>query len=219
MLRFAHSVDTAICAKQLANSPPRAHTTYMSLQHRVHEPYELEGDWGQSAPDMTMGRAKKKERVFESGDGLWSTVSGMVGGGIGGVAMVAAAEGVSRTQHLDVDYFALAGAAAHRFPGFGDTEVSGALFAAFVGAIVGGLLGFLSRRATRVLPRLMFFLILTPPVWVLAQAFVIQPLSPWTRTLPAVPLLVGSLAYGLCLALSPPIVRREKLPAVENPGY
>jgi hypothetical protein len=202
----------------------------MSLPHRVHESYELEADWGQDAPDVapldvetgtvrSKGRASKRVRVLESGDGLWSTVSGLVGGGIGGVAMVAAAEGVSRTQHLDVDYFALAGAAAHRFPGFAGTQVSGALFAAFLGALAGGLLGFLARRATRVLPRLMFFLILTPAVWVLVQAFVIQTLAPWTRALPALPWLVGAVAYGACLALSPPIVRRDKILETRYSGY
>ena len=126
--------------------------------------------------------------------------------------MIAAAEGISRWRHFGVDYFGLAGSAARQFPGFRGDVMSGAIFAAFTGAMLGGGIAWLARRATRVLPRLLFFSILMPAMWVLLQAFVIQPLSPWMRTVPALPLLGGALVYGFFLTFSLPIVRRHARP-------
>lgn len=186
----------------------------MSFQHRTHEAYDARSPmWGQPAPRAEVGDSDappmERESSFYQVDGLWSAVTGVVGGGLGGVAMVGTAEGISRWKHLGIDYIGLAGSAAHQFPGFGSDHASGALFAAFTGAMIGGGIAWLARRATRVLPRLLFFSIFMPATWVLLQAFVIQPLSPWMRTVPALPLLAGALVYGLFLTLSLPIVRRQ----------
>jgi hypothetical protein len=187
----------------------------MSFQHRIqHDAFDIDGSWVDPAPgaaplDSVGHSTAKKSRVLESGDALWSTISGAVGGALGGVAMVAAAHGIAHWQHGDLDYFELTGKAAHLFPGFGATALSGGAFAALIGALVGGMLGCLSRRATRILPRLLFFMTLTPIAWILVQAFVIRPLSVWSQTMPAAPWLAGALVYGICLALTPPIVRRD----------
>jgi len=196
----------------------RTHTTYMSLHHRAHDPYGVRNPvWGQRAAhvDLDDSEARPQETrssLYEQVDGMWSALTGVLGGALGGVAMIAAAEGISRFRHVGVDYFALAGSAAKQFPGFSGDTTSGVLFASFAGAMIGGGIAWLARRATRVLPRLLFFAVLMPAMWVLLQAFVIQPLSPWMRTVPALPLLGGALVYGLFLTFSLPIVHRLEQP-------
>ena len=185
----------------------------MSLHHRTHEAYGANHPlWEHSVQDDAGAPAHERPSFYEQVDGAWSAVTGVAGGALGGVAMIAAAEGLSRFRHLGVDYLALAGSAARHFPGFGGTPTSGALFAAFAGALVGGGIAWLARRATRVLPRLLFFSVLMPAMWLLLQAFVILPLSPWMRSVPALPLLGGALVYGLFLTFSLPIVRKRAMP-------
>jgi hypothetical protein len=170
-------------------------------------------DPGASDVDDSGARpTQQRHSSFYQVDGMWSALTGVLGGALGGVAMIAAAEGISRWRHFGIDYVGLAGSAARQFPGFTGDATSGALFAAFTGAMLGGGIGWLARRATRVLPRLIFFSILMPALWVLLQAFVIQPLSPWMRTVPALPLLGGALVYGLFLTFALPIVRKRELP-------
>jgi hypothetical protein len=81
--------------------------------------------------------------------------------------------------------------------------------AAVVGALLGWLLGRLTRRLFPLLPRIFFGATLAPALCTLVYAFVLLRVAP--SVVHAVPFMasaLGAMAYGVCVALVPPIRRR-----------
>ncbi|HMJ15513.1 MAG TPA: hypothetical protein VK524_29055 [Polyangiaceae bacterium] len=141
----------------------------------------------------------------------WATLLGTIAGALGGLAMLKAAEQVLAAQHSTLDLSALLGSSVARLNllAVGGPREQGMALAIVVGALVGAPLGFLARRLVRVGPRLLFFWLLAPITWIFVQAVVMSRVAPHlTTTLPLVPLLVGALAYGTCIAIIPPVRAR-----------
>lgn len=93
--------------------------------------------------------------------------------------------------------------------GLGSGPVLQFITPALVGAIAGLPLGLLTRRLLKLVPRLLFFALFMVAVWILVDALVIPRLAPaMSQRLPFIPLMVGAIAYGVCLAIArPPALR------------
>jgi hypothetical protein len=140
------------------------------------------------------------------GDPTWSTLLGAVAGGLGGFMMLLAAQFVAYMQHSKYDFVVLSASAAKRvamgkvFPG------QAFVLPVVCGVVLGALLGYMSRRLIRVVPRLLFFGLLLPIITIFVHAFVIRRLAPGVaETLPFGPLAVGALVYGVFLAVVSPL--------------
>lgn len=120
--------------------------------------------------------------------------------------MLLAAQFIAFVQHSGYDFVALSGSAAKRvamgraFPG------QAFVLPVVAGIALGVVLGFLSRRLLRVVPRLMFFGLLLPIVWIFVHAIVLRRLAPGVaQSLPFAPAAVGAFVYGTFLAVVAPI--------------
>jgi hypothetical protein len=90
-------------------------------------------------------------------------------------------------------------------------QVVGLAVAVICGALLGALLGRSTWRVTRVAPRLLFFSILVPVVWLCAQVVIVARMNPASAAaVPFVPFLVGSLAFAAFIAILP-AVRRARV--------
>jgi NhaP-type Na+/H+ or K+/H+ antiporter len=89
-----------------------------------------------------------------------------------------------------------------------DVRVRGLLVATAGGAILGAALGFLTRRLIRLLPRMLFFSMFMPALWLCVHSLVLTRVSPTlAAALPAAAPLIGALGYGLCVAIVRPVTR------------
>jgi hypothetical protein len=141
---------------------------------------------------------------------LFATLLSALAGGIGGVAMLLVARVLLLRRGSIDPAVALGDRIAVHSQGI-PAELMGMGMAAAMGAIFGAILGRSSWRVRRVIPRLLFFAILAPAVWLFAQVFLIGHMSrDAISTLPAGPFLLGSLAYAFCLAILPAL-RRAKI--------
>lgn len=141
---------------------------------------------------------------------LFATLLSTVAGGIGGVAMLLVARVLLLRRGSIDPAIALGDRIAVHTQGI-PADLMGMGMAAAMGAILGAILGRSSWRVRRVVPRLLFFAILAPAVWLFAQVFLIGHMSrDAISSLPAGPFLLGSLAYALCLAVLPAL-RRAKI--------
>lgn len=143
----------------------------------------------------------------------WSILFGAVTGAIGGLAMLKAADQVLVMQHSGLNLTQMLSASVvHLNLGVGAAHEQALAAVMATGALAGGFFGFLARRLLRIAPRLLFFWLLAPIVWIFVQACVMSRLAPHlTTSLPIVPLLVGALAFGTCVALVPPVRARHEL--------
>ena len=141
---------------------------------------------------------------------LFATLLSTLAGGIGGVAMLLVARALLlRTGSFD-PAVSLGDRLAVHSQGV-SADLVGMGMAAAMGAILGAILGRSTWRVRRVVPRLLFFAIIAPAVWLFAQVFLIGHMSrDAVSVLPAGPFLLGSLAYALCLALLP-AMRRARI--------
>lgn len=137
---------------------------------------------------------------------LWATLLGGFGGGFGAALMLATAQFILKLRHSTIDVAQLAGGMMHRFvPMTRTTKEVGVGVAIAFGAVLGSLLGRLTWRPARALPRLLFFSILAPVAWLFAQAFIIGRFE----ALPLAPFIIGALVYGLCVATAASIRPRR----------
>ena len=141
----------------------------------------------------------------------WSMLFGAVTGALGGLAMLKAADQVLVMQHSSVNLTdMLSASVVHLNLGVGAPHQQALAAVMATGAVAGAFFGFLARRLLRIAPRLLFFWLLAPIVWIFVQAVVMSRVAPHlTTTLPLVPLLVGALAFGTCVALVPPVRARQ----------
>jgi hypothetical protein len=129
---------------------------------------------------------------------LWATLLGGLGGGFGAALMLATAQSILTLRRSTIDVAQLAGGLVHRFvPMAPATHEIGIGVAIAFGALSGSLLGRLTWRPARALPRLLFLSIVAPAAWLFAQAFIIGRF----KALPLAPFIIGALVYGLCVAI------------------
>jgi|RhiMethySRZTD1v2_1073278.scaffolds.fasta_scaffold69854_4 hypothetical protein len=178
----------------------------MSLHQRVHRPWEI--DVGAVADAEAVPLRERYEYVPHP---VWSAVTGAVGGGFGSASMLGVAQWVAQRTGSQHDFFVLATQAASRLFGARPTPLSGVLFAAGIGAVIGTLMGFLARRADRFVARLLFFVLIVPCLWMFCVAFVLRWAVPSITAPEWLPLIVGSLSYAVCMTLAWPVhVQRAK---------
>jgi hypothetical protein len=141
---------------------------------------------------------------------LFATLLSAFAGGIGGVAMLLVARVLLIRQGALDPAVALGDRIAVHSQGV-PAEMVGMGIAAAIGAVVGAVLGRSTWRVTRVIPRVLFFSILAPTLWLFVQVFLIGRMQrDAVSGLSAGPFLAGSLAYALCLAILPAL-RRPKV--------
>jgi hypothetical protein len=135
---------------------------------------------------------------------LYATFFGMGAGGLGGAAMLFVARTFAQSRGYAMDpAAALGGKLPFHIAGV-TPDLAGFGAAVVLGAVVGAILGRATWRIGRIVPRVLFFSILIPVVWLFAQIFLIGRMRPDSvSAVPAGPLLLGSLAYALCMALLP----------------
>ncbi len=143
------------------------------------------------------------------GDPLWSAVLGGVAGALGGFVMLLAAQFVAFMMHERVDFvraserFAVSLLHGRTFPGVAF------VLPVVAGAAVGVVLGYLSRRLLRVLPRLLFFCLLLPILLLFVLAVVAGRGAPAASgSVPLSPLVAGALVYATFLAVVSPLRSR-----------
>jgi hypothetical protein len=139
-----------------------------------------------------------------------STWLGTLSGALGGVIMLIVTQSVLAARHSSVDLVRdLGGTAAHALAAFSDPRVAGVVSAGVIGASLGAPLGFITRRLLRIVPRLLFFTLLLPMLWLFVRALVIGKMAPGVAVeLPFAPLLIGWVVYGICIAVvAPPRAR------------
>ena len=136
----------------------------------------------------------------------WSAWLGALTGGLGGVVMIIVAQSILAVRHSNIDVVRLLGrGAAHVFIRFADARIGGILGAAAIGAMLGAPLGLMTRRLLRIAPRLLFFTLLMSGLWLFVRTLVIEKMAAGLAgELPFGPLLVGSVAYGVCIAVAAP---------------
>jgi hypothetical protein len=125
--------------------------------------------------------------------------------------MIIVSQSILDVRHSSIDVVRLLGrGAAHAFVNFADPRIGGILGAAAIGAMLGAPLGLMSRRLLRLVPRVLFFTLLVSALWIFFRALVIGKVAPeLAAELPFGPLLVGSIMYGVCLAVvAPPRAHR-----------
>jgi hypothetical protein len=149
----------------------------------------------------------------------WATLFGAFGGAVGAAVMLVTTQAVLNFEHSALDVDALTGVAVQRLlPTIATRDdLVGVAVAIILGAFFGGLLGRLTWRPTRALPRIVFLSILLPAVWLFTQAFVIGRLSrAGAAVVPWVPFMLGTLAYALCVAVAASLRPRRTRPGA---GY
>ncbi len=137
----------------------------------------------------------------------WAALFGFVGGAGGALAMLYAAGRIAKYQRVDVDIVRSLGNAAP-FAAFGNDGIRNAGFAVALsaGAIVGAVLGVLLMYVLGVFSRVLAGAILGPVLWTLVHAFVLRRYTPMlAQELPFVPMAIGAAAYGICMAVIPPL--------------
>jgi hypothetical protein len=129
---------------------------------------------------------------------------GAISGAAGGVIMLLTVQLALSLPRSSIDAVRLlGGVSAELGITVGDPRLHGLVLATAAGAMLGAALGFVTRRLLRVLPRVLFFSLLMPMLWLFVQTAVLGRFAP-TLTLPFGPFAVGSLIYAVCLAIAVP---------------
>ncbi|HEX3597016.1 MAG TPA: hypothetical protein VHU80_18030 [Polyangiaceae bacterium] len=140
---------------------------------------------------------------------LYGTLLGGGAGAFGGAAMLLVARAMLMHQRASLDPAVALGQKVHL--GAVSPELVGLGLSMAIGTVLGAILGRSTWRVTRAIPRLVFFSILAPTLWLFAQVFLIGRLSPNSiSAVPFVPFAVGSLAYAFFVAVVP-ATRRSKI--------
>jgi hypothetical protein len=186
---------------------------------RLRPPLEdlaLEAQWLDAASIRPRPRLQPVALGRPIGHSGWAALFGAVTGAFGGFAMLAVAEYTLHVQGATVNLPELLSILVTRAGlDLGSARHEGFAAAIVIGALLGAPLGYLARRLVRIVPRVLFFAILAPVAWIFVQACIMGRLTPGLATLlPFGPLVLGALAYGLCIALVPPI--REQVVAARS---
>jgi hypothetical protein len=161
----------------------------------------------ESDPD---GYTVWERRELVSRDRRAATWLGALGGAFGGAAMLLVARAMMlHTGGLSDPAIALGDHVP--LQSSVPPQIVGLAIAVIAGTLLGALLGRSTWRVTRVAPRILFFSILLPAVWLCAQVVIVGRMSAASAmSVPFVPFLVGSLAFALFVAIFP-AVRRARV--------
>jgi hypothetical protein len=136
----------------------------------------------------------------------WALLLGAIGGAGGGAAMMVASGEVARRLHLDVDIVGMVGRGVHLL---GDDPFKAGIGVGIaLGAVAGIVFGGVLRHSHRLVARMLAAPLLAAVVWTFVHAFVLKTWAPRLGSLPFAPMVIGALAYGLCVAILPPPRRR-----------
>jgi hypothetical protein len=130
---------------------------------------------------------------------------GMISGALGAFLMLLVVQLVVRIRHAQFDFVrAVASSLKAPWNAAVDPTIFGIAAIVLAGAGLGALLGGMTRRVLRVGPRLVFFAVLSP-VLLLFLTVVLRNVAPDVAArLPFGPLLLGSIVYGVCVAIVVP---------------
>ena len=194
-------------------------------QRRIHEKQMVRSDGADGRPSREFARPSDFERGWYAqapvqshpptmrppppdfgGHPGWSAWLGALTGGLGGVVMIIVAQSILDVRRSNIDVVRLLGRGAeHVFVRFADARLGGIVVAAAIGAMLGAPLGLMTRRLLRIAPRLLFFTLLMPALWLFVRTLVIERLAAGLGSeLPFGPLLFGSVVYGACIAIAAP---------------
>lgn len=151
-----------------------------------------------------------ERRELVARDRRAATWLGTAAGAAGGAAMLLVARELMLRKGGLVDP---AIALGDRIPVQTDVppQIAGLIIAILLGAVVGTLLGRSTWRVTRIAPRLLFFSILLPAVWLCVQVVIAGHVSHASAAaLPFGPFLAGSLVFALFVAVVP-MLRRTRV--------
>lgn len=144
-----------------------------------------------------------ERRELVARDRRAATLLATLGGALGGAAMLLVARAMMLHTGGPLDPAVSLGEHVP-LQGSVPPQIVGLAIAVIGGAILGALLGRSTWRVTRVAPRLLFFSILLPAVWLCVQAVIVGRMSPASAaSVPFVPFLVGSLAFAFFVAIFP----------------
>ena len=144
---------------------------------------------------------------------MWSTVLGAVAGGLGGFMMPIVAQRLILFTQARVEVILMLAAALTPAGLHGvDARMIALAFTTMIGAALGATLGRVTRRLLRIGPRLLFFSILMPVLWILVHALVLTRLTATGSRLPVWPFVVASIGYGSCIAVVRPSMRTRIAP-------
>jgi hypothetical protein len=135
-----------------------------------------------------------EHRNPQAGDPIWSPAAAALGGVVAAVLAFALV-----AWRVDPAHFAL---------GAQDARAIGVVGVA--GAVLGAILGRLTRRLFPIVPRIVFHGVLAPSLCVVVYAFVLSRYAPHVaHSIPFVASVLGAATFGVLVALVPPIrVRR-----------
>ena len=157
--------------------------------------------------DMLIDAPPPQVRV---GHPAWSTLAGMLAGGVGGAAALVSVAHVARRMRLDVDLASLVG---NTLPPLSTVapKIYGAVVVVLASAAIGALFGRLTRRLFNVAARVLFALVVASAGWVVMDALVLGRFAPaLAHALPFVPMLAGVVAFSVCVGVVPPIRRSRR---------
>jgi hypothetical protein len=137
------------------------------------------------------------------GHPTWSAAGGAAVGALAGLLVLAFID-----WRVDPERFA---AHVRGMFGAGPRIVGWALLATCLGgALLGGSFGRLTRRLFPVVPRIVEGAVLVPALCIVIYAFGLPRYAPYVaESVPFLWSFVGALAFGICIALVPPIGLRR----------
>ncbi len=144
------------------------------------------------------------------GDAELSARAGAIAGAVGGALALAIADAmVSHARFVEHTRVALEGRWSLALEGAMLVRV-GILLAAVFGAILGAFLGRLTRRLSPLGARLVFDAVLVAALCTILYAYVVPRYAPaLAHVIPFAAAVLGALAYGVCVALAPPVRARR----------
>ncbi|MGZ3418050.1 MAG: hypothetical protein ACXWUG_03180 [Polyangiales bacterium] len=147
------------------------------------------------------------EMVVVRGDGETHPItSGAISGSVGGAAMLSVAALLAKTDLPTTIGSMVSRGWLEGTPAFAAAWV----FVMLVGAVIGGGFAQLTRRLRNLPALLCFGMLLSGTAWLFLQLVVLQRFAPAiSHALPAAPMLLGAIAFGLVTALQLPLRTRR----------
>ena len=191
-----------------------------------HRP--IQSAWGEAPPAYAYDRSSGRPHLELGDDSLdeeseeitevlvrrerrLGTALGALGGAIGGALMLLMSRALLVSQGVSFDPAVRFGEKVGRFIPDAPPEALGLVLSVVIGGAVGAFLGRFTWRVRRVIPRVLFFSILAPTVWIFVHVFLVGHMNrAQIAAVPFGPFLVGSILYGLSVA-SLPITRRSRV--------
>lgn len=202
------------------------HISHMPAVRRMHH-RPIQPAWGEPPPAYAYDRSSGRHLELGDLDSLdeesenteallrrerrLGAALGALGGAIGGALMLMISRALLAWQGASFDPAVRFGQKVGRWIPDAPPEALGLVLSVVIGAVAGAFLGRFTWRVRRVIPRVLFFSILAPTVWIVVHVFLVGHMNrAQIAAVPFGPFLVGSILYGLSVA-SLPITRRSRV--------